>query len=161
MESSSPPAPVEGHEAEFVDDQQGDAQVALVQTRERALVARLDQFADEVGGQDEGDPLAALDGFDPERDREMGLARADRSGDHDVLAALQVVAGGQLSELRPLDPTQRVPVELVHGLEVGEARAAQEPGDGAVAADQDLGFEQLEQELLVVPAVVRRLADEL
>ena len=74
---------VEVHEAQLVDDQQGDAQVALVQPRERALVARLDQFADEVGGADEGDPLPALHGFDPERDREMGLARADRSGDAD------------------------------------------------------------------------------
>jgi hypothetical protein len=51
-----------------------------VQAREGAFVARLDQFADEVGGADEGDPLAALDGFDPERNREMRLTRADRSG---------------------------------------------------------------------------------
>ena len=61
----------------------------------------------------------------------------------------------------PLDPAQRVPVELVHGLEVGEARAAKQAGHGAVAADQHLGFKQLQQELLVVPAVVRRLADQL
>ena len=82
----------------------------------------------------------------------MGPARADRSGDHDVLVALQVVAGGQLSELRPLDPTQRVPVESVHGLDFGEACSAQLAGHSAVAP---------EQELLVVSSVVRGPADEL
>ncbi len=90
--------PVEGHEADFIDDQQGNTQVALMQAGERALVARLDQFADEVGGPDEGDPLAALDGLDPECDREMGLAGADRSDDYDVLAAPDVLAGVDLEE---------------------------------------------------------------
>jgi len=72
-------------------------------------------------GADESDPLAALDGFDLERDRQVGLAGADRTGDHEVLAALEIVAGGELGELGPLDPAQCVPVELVQGLVVGEA----------------------------------------
>ena len=58
-------------------------------------------------------------------DRERRLAPADRTGDHDALAALEVVARGELGDLRPLDLAQRVPVELVYGLEVGEACAAQ------------------------------------
>ena len=152
---------LEGHEAELVDDQQRHAQVALVQPGERELVARLDEVADEVGGADEGDAVTAAGGLDAERDREVRLAGADRSGDDDVLAALEVVAGGELSELRPLDALQRVPVELLEGLEVGEARLAQQPLDGAVAASQHLGLEQLHEELLVVPAVVGRPAHEL
>lgn len=154
-------SPVEGHEAAVVDDQQRDTQVALMQAGERPLVARLDQFVDEVGGPDEGDPLAVLDGLDPECDREMGLAGAERSGEDVVLAALDVLADGELGELQPLDPAQHIPVELIRGLEVGESGPAQEPSDGAIAANQDLGFEQLRQEHLVVPAVMRGLSDQL
>ena len=47
------------------------------------------------------------------------------------------------------------------GLGVGESRLAQQARHRAVAAGQHLGLEQLQQELLVVPAVVRRLAHEL
>ena len=86
--------PVEGHEAEFVDDQQRDAQVALMQAGECVFIARLDQLSDEIGGADEGDPLAALDGLDPERDLEMGLAGAEWSSDHDIFPARDVLAGG-------------------------------------------------------------------
>ncbi len=65
-----------------------------MQAGERALVALLDQFADEIGGPDEGNPLVALDGPDPKLERELGLARAKRSGDQNFLAALDVLAGG-------------------------------------------------------------------
>ena len=56
--------PVEGHEAEFVEDQKGDPQAAQAQAGERALVAGLDQVAHEVGDADRGDRMAAPDGFD-------------------------------------------------------------------------------------------------
>ena len=105
--------------------------------------------------------MAPAGGLDAERDREMRLAGADRSGDDDVLGALQVLAGCELGELRPLDALQRLPVELLEGLGVGESRLAQQARHRAVAAGQHLGLEQLQQELLVVPAVVRRLAHEL
>ena len=149
-----------GHEAELVDDQQRDPQVALVQPRERELVARLDEFANEVGGAHEGDAVAAAGSLDAERDREVRLAGADRPGDDDVLGALDVFAGGELGELRPLDALQRVPVELLEGLEVGEPRLAQQACDRAIAAGQHLCLEQLHEELLVVPAVVRGLAHQ-
>ena len=171
---------LEGHEAEFVDDQQRDPQVALVQPRERQLVARLDELAHEVGGAHEGDPpayagiprraVAAAGSLDAERDREVRLAGADRPGDDDVLGALDVFAGRQLGELRPLDALQRVPVELLEGLQVGEPRLAQQacdrpPADAgiprrAIAAGQHLCLEQLHEELLVVPPVVRGLAHQ-
>ena len=64
--------PLERHEAELVDDQQRDAQVALLQAGERVFVS---QFAGDIGCPDEGDARAALDGLDPERDRAIGLAR--------------------------------------------------------------------------------------
>lgn len=99
--------PVNGREAQLVDHQQGDAQVALVEARERALVARLDQFVDEIGGADEGDPLLARNGFDPECDREMRLGHPDQPGDREVLAEFEIVARGELGELRPFDPAQQ------------------------------------------------------
>ena len=71
--------PLEGHEAEFVDDQQRDAQVAPVERAERVLVPRLDEVAYEVGGADEGDAVAAAGGLAAERDREVRLAGADRA----------------------------------------------------------------------------------
>ena len=114
--------PLEGHEAEFVDDQQRDAQVALMQAGERVFVDPLNLLSDEVGGGDEGDPLSMLSGLDPER--EMGLTGAYQSGDHGVLAAFDVLARGLVGELRLLDPAQHIPVELVQGIEVGEARRA-------------------------------------
>ena len=79
-EEQSAVGPLEGHEAEFGDDQQGNAHVALMQAGERVFVVRLDQLADEIGGADEGDPLVPLDGVDPERDRATGLARPTGSG---------------------------------------------------------------------------------
>ena len=85
-----------------------------------------------------------LNGFDPEHDREMCLAGADRSGAHDFFPALDALAFGGLRKLRPLYLVPNVPVELGLGLEVGEASPAQEPGDRAVVADQDLGSEQLQ-----------------
>ncbi len=151
---------LEGHEAEFVDDQQRDPQVALMQPGERELVARLDQLAHEVGRAHEGDAVATAGGLHAERDREVRLAGADRPGDHDVLGALDVRATRELGELRPLDALQRVPVELLEGLEVREPRLAQQARYRAVAAGQHLGLEQLHEELLVVPAVVRGLAHQ-
>ena len=152
---------LEGHEAELVDDQQRDPQVTLMEPREGELVARLDQLAHEVGRADEGDPpayagiprraVAAARGLDAERDREVRLAGADRPGDHDDVGALDVLAGRELGELRPLDAPQRLPVELLEGLEVREPRLAQQARYRAVAAGQHLDLEQLQQELLVVP----------
>ena len=65
---------LEGHEAEFVDDQQRHAQVALVQARERQLVARLDQLAHQVGRAHEGDAVPPPGGLYAERDRDVRLA---------------------------------------------------------------------------------------
>ena len=98
---------------------------------------------------------------DAERDREVRLAGADRPGDHDVLGALDILAGRELGELRARDALQGIPVELLEGLEVREPRLAQQTRYGAVAAGEHLALEQLQQELLVVPAVVGRLAYEL
>ena len=58
-------------------------------------------------------------------------------------------------------PPQGLPVELLERLEVREPRLAQQARYRAVAAGQHLDLEQLQQELLVVPAVLRRLAHEL
>ena len=90
-----------------------------MEPREREFVTRLDQLAHEVGRAHEGDAVAAAGGLHAERDREVRLAGADRPGDDDVLGTLQVLAGRELGELRPLDAPQRVPVELLEGLDVG------------------------------------------
>ena len=84
---------------------------------------------------------------------QVGLAGADRSGDHDILCPLQVLTGRELSELRALDASERLPVELFEGLEVGESRLAEQARHRAIAAGQHLGLKKLREKLLIVPAV--------
>ena len=57
-------------------------------------------------------------------------------------------------------PCSASQVELLEGLQVGEPRLAQQACDRAIAAGQHLCLEQLHEELLVVPAVVRGLAHQ-
>ncbi len=90
----------------------------------------------------------------------MGLARADRPRDDDVLAAVKVAAAGKLGDLGRLDTLEGAPVELVERLGLREAGFTEETGNGALAPPLDLDVEQMDEEVLVAPAAVRRLADE-
>ena len=69
---------VEGHEAQFVDYEKGDALVALVEASQCALIACLEQAADQVGGADESDTIATPGSFHREGDGHVRFARADR-----------------------------------------------------------------------------------
>ena len=105
------------------------------------------EAVEEGGGQ-----LLIAEDLDPLGEREVG-------GD-DRGAAL-VAVGDQVEEQFAAGPVGGDEAQLVDDQQ-GDAQVALVGArDGAVPADQDLGFEQLQEELLVVPAVVRGLADEL
>ena len=60
---------IEGDKSQFVDDEDIDAEESLLQARERAGVARLEQLPDEIGRAREEDPAFLFCRFDTERDR--------------------------------------------------------------------------------------------
>ena len=142
---------VEGHEAELVADQEVGPLKPLLEAAQLPLVAGLDQVADEVGGLAGPDPAAALRGLDAQRDREMRLAGADGSDQDYIVAAVDVVAGRQLSQLRFGDALQCLEVVLLERLVVGEASRSEPALDGAGLTIPDLGLEQLPEVVLVVP----------
>ena len=152
---------VEGHEAELVADQQVHSLKPLLQASQLPLIAGFDQIADEIGGLAEPDPVPALCGLDAESDREMRLSGADGSDQDDVVAAVDVVAGGQLAQLRVGDALQGLEVDLFERLVVGEAGRAQPALDGAGVTIPDLGLEQLPEVVLVVPLRVLGLTRHL
>jgi hypothetical protein len=63
------------HEAQFVDDQQGDLLVALLQTGEGAFVTRFKQALHQIRGPREKDPIAPASGFHAQADHEHWFCR--------------------------------------------------------------------------------------
>jgi hypothetical protein len=64
---------IEGHEAELVDDQHLDPQQPLLQARQLAAIAGLEQLAHGIGRPREQHPTLLFGGFDAERDRKWVL----------------------------------------------------------------------------------------
>ena len=69
---------VEGHEAQFVQDEQVDAVEAALKSSEFSGVSGLDQRADEVRGPHEGDMESLPGSFEAERDRQVRLSQSRR-----------------------------------------------------------------------------------
>jgi hypothetical protein len=67
---------VEFHISQFVDAEQIDAAVAGDGLVERQFVGGLDEFVDELGGQDVFDSVAGHGCFRAQRDEQVGLAGA-------------------------------------------------------------------------------------
>jgi hypothetical protein len=76
---------VEGHEAQFVDDEDVDAQEPLLQPRELAPIPRFEQLTDEIGRAREEYAPFLLGRFDAERDREMRFPFANWAGEDQIL----------------------------------------------------------------------------
>lgn len=99
---------VEGHEAQFVEDEQVDPVHPALEAREFASVACLEQHADEIGGAPEGDVPALARGLETECDREVRLPRADRAREDQVLRLLDPRAARRDSRPAPrLFPRRR------------------------------------------------------
>ena len=75
------------HIAQFVDDQQLVGGELLLEAPQVLLVAGLDQFADQSGGGDEANAMAALTSCQTERQGDVGLAGAAVAEQQDVFLA--------------------------------------------------------------------------
>ena len=63
----------QGHEAEFIDDEQLIAGDLLLEAEQLLLIANLDQFADQRGGGSEAHAVAALAGSQAKSQCDVGL----------------------------------------------------------------------------------------
>jgi hypothetical protein len=70
---------IERDEANLVEDQKIDALEFSLDATELSCITSLDEYAHEIGGTRKRDMTTLTSGLDPERDREMRFARADRS----------------------------------------------------------------------------------
>ena len=91
---------------------------------QRALVAGFEQLAHQFGGAHKAHAVAPPRGLDPERDRDMRLAGADRPAQDQVMMRLDVGAASQLQELWFRDALEGSPVELLEGLDLWETGLA-------------------------------------
>ena len=134
----------EGHEAEFVDDQKLVGGELLLEPQQLLVIAGLDEFVDQRGGGDEADREALLAGRQAETEGDVGLAGAAVAERDEVLAALDVLAAGQLQDQRLVERGDDLEVEAVEALDHGEARRLDAPLDhAALAVDQlELGESQ-------------------
>jgi hypothetical protein len=112
---------------------------------------RVAEPGDPFGGGGEGDPLAGEAGAEPERDREMRLARPRRAEQDDVVLGGQEVELAEVEDERLLDRALEAEVELLERLAGGEAGGL-DPGLAAVRVSRcDLGLKQRLGEALVAP----------
>jgi len=142
---------IEGHEAEFVDDEQLDPVHPSVEPRELALIACLDHRADEIGSASEEHAATQLRGLDPERDGKMRFAGADRAGKDEILGARDPLAAGELGDDRGTDGSvTRSEVEAVEGLGFREACFVQAMTHGGLEPRRLLGGSSPTSQPLVV-----------
>src|SRR5205814_8797868 len=104
----------------------------------------------------EGDAVAALAGFESERDRAVCFAGAGRAEEADVAALLDPGQLRQVQHERPLRARLRGPVEVLERLQCGEAGVAGPHAGAGGVAREDLGLEQRLEETLVRPLLLTR-----
>src|SRR5205823_12905203 len=137
--------------ADLVDDQQVVALEPAQLLLELVAVLRLLEPGDPFLRGREGDAVAALAGFEAERDREVALAGAGWAEEADVAALLDPGELREVEQERLLGARLRGPVEVFERLDRREAgRAHAHAGAGGVAGE-DLGLEQRLEEALVRP----------
>jgi hypothetical protein len=152
---------VERDEAELVDDQELDVVEATMQPRELAMIACLDERADEIGGACEEDAATAACRFDAESDREVGLSRPDRPSEDQILGACDPLAARELGDDRRTHRTVGGgEVEGVERLELREAGVVDAVADRGLEPRRLLRREDLVQVVLVRPVLLTSVSRE-
>ena len=105
------------HEAEFVDDQKLVGGELLLEPQQLLVIAGLDELVDQCGGGDEADREALLAGRQAETEGDVGLAGAAVAERDEVLAALDVLAAGQLQDQRLVERGDDLEVEAIEALD--------------------------------------------
>ena len=103
------------HEAEFVDDQKLVGGELLLEPQQLLVIAGLDEFVDQRGGGDEADREALLAGRQAETEGDVGLAGPTVAERDEVLAALDVLAAGELQDQRLVERGDDLEVEGCRG----------------------------------------------
>ena len=140
------------HEAEFVDDQKLVGGELLLEPQQLLVIAGLDEFVDQCGGGDEADREALLAGRQAETEGDVGLAGAAVAERDEVLAALDVLAAGQLQDQRLVERGDDLEVEAIEALDHGEARRLDAPLDHAALAVDELELGKTQKIANVVDA---------
>ena len=118
IEEQLPAGAVKRHESELVHDQESGALDPAMKPAELECVSGLEEVPHQIGCADKQHPVSAAGGLDAERDGEVGLAGADGPGDDHVIGSGQELAACQLRDRGTRDTRQRIPVDLIQGLDV-------------------------------------------
>ena len=144
----------EGDVADLVDDEQRVAAEAdELGLQPAGVVGASARRATHSDGGREQDPVPGLAGADPQPDREVGLAGAGWSEEHDVVFGGDEVQGAQVGDEVAFEAAGVVEVELLDRLAGGEPGGA----DAALAAvglpRGDLALQAGDEELLMGPGL--------
>jgi len=146
--------PAEGHEADFVQDDQLLLRQAALQFTQSVGLLSFQQLIDQPGGGVETHPVPVLTGSQAQSDGDLHLPGADGADQSHILAPLDVLAAGQVQHLGLLQAGDGREVELIQGAQEGEAGFAHPPLAAVDLPLVGLVFQEGQQVLLVgLPAL--------
>ena len=120
---------VEGDETELVDDEDVDAEQALLLARELAGVAGFQELPYEISRAREEHAAFLLRRFDAKRDRQVRLAGPDRTRQDQILGSRDPFAPGEGVDLRRVDAVGGGEIKRVERFHLREACLAQALAD--------------------------------
>ncbi len=106
------------------------------------------QFSEHLVGPQEEDAMAPSAGRVPETAGEQGLADPDGAEEEDVFGPFQETEAEELADSISIEGDRSVPVEVLEGTDLPEARPLQPGGETALLATIDLILEDQLQEVL-------------
>ena len=149
-----------GQVADLVADQDVRCDVAGERIGEPTLARGDGEVLDELGGGDEEGVEAVLDRAVADGDGDVGLAAAGLAVKDERAAVGDEVGRQRRAEQRELDGALVGEVEVVDGLEEGEAAAAGDALDAGLGAMSDFLGDQQGQEVAAAPLLGLGASDE-
>jgi hypothetical protein len=150
-----------GEVADLVHHEEIWMHVALESIGEATLAEGCGEIVDELGGGDEQRVEAVLDGAVGDRDGEVGLPATGLASEDETPAVGDEVRRERRAEQREAQRRLEREVEVVDGLEEGEARAMGEPLDAGLLALGDFLGGEHDEEVAVGPLLGLGPLDEI
>ena len=122
------------------------------------VIAGLDELVDQGSGGDEAHRETLLAGRQTETEGDVGLAGATVAERDEVLAALDVLAAGELQDQRLVERRDDLEVEGIEALDHGEARRLDPPLDHAALAVDQLKLGQTQVSVIKTNGTVERVS---
>ena len=145
LEEQFRPSVGQGHEAQFVDDEELEAGQLALQVEQPAFVPGFHEFVDQGGGGGEAHRPAPLAGGQAQSQGDVGLAGAAVADGNHVFTALDVLAPGQLHDQGFVHRGDGGEVEGVQALGGGEAGGTDPSLYQALVAVGEFQFGEPEQ----------------